>query len=42
MDKNSPAEPPPIFKTWRRFYWAVLLNLVGLLLIFYAFTRVFE
>ena len=34
--------PPPIGKTWRRLYFAVLLNLAVLILLFYAFTRAYE
>lgn len=34
--------PPPIGKTWRRLYAAVLINLAVLILIFYAFTKAFE
>lgn len=33
---------PPIGKTWRRLYAAVLLNLALLIAIFYAFTRAFR
>ncbi|MBN1294949.1 MAG: hypothetical protein JXB48_24145 [Candidatus Latescibacteria bacterium] len=34
-------EPPPIFSTWKRLYLCVLLNLVILIVLFYAFTRFF-
>ena len=34
--------PPPIGRTWRRLYAVVLLNLVVMILIFYAFTKAFE
>jgi len=33
---------PPILKTWRRLYAAVLINLAVLILLFYVFTRAFE
>ncbi len=35
-------EPPPIGKTWNRLYAAVLIELVLLVVFFYAFTKVFE
>ena len=35
-------EKPPIFKTWKRFYWVVFSNLVLLIILFYTFTKVFE
>jgi hypothetical protein len=35
-------EMPPIFKTWKRFYLVVLLNLVVLIVLFYSFTKAFE
>jgi hypothetical protein len=35
-------EPPPVGRTWKRLYAAVLINLAALSLIFYAFTRYFE
>jgi hypothetical protein len=41
-EKNIDIEPPPIFKTWKRFYGAVAGNLVFLLILFYIFTRIFE
>jgi hypothetical protein len=34
--------PPPIFRTWRRFYFVVIVNTLlvyGLLLLFSAFAR---
>jgi hypothetical protein len=34
--------PPPIGKTWRRLYAAVLINLAVLILIFYAFTKAYQ
>ena len=35
-------EPPPILKTWRRLYTAVLLWLAVLIVLFYWFTRAFN
>ncbi len=35
-------EAPPILKSWPRFYALVSANLVLLLVLFYAFTKVFE
>ena len=34
--------PPPIGRTWNRLYAAVILNLVLLVAIFYAFTKAFQ
>ena len=44
LEKKSAGQedPPPIFKTWNRFYLVVFLNLVLLIILFYSFTRVFE
>lgn len=39
--KNT-DEAPPIFKSWNRFYAAVLINLAILIILFYTFTRIFE
>jgi hypothetical protein len=36
------SEPPPVGKTWRRLYAAVLLWLVVQIALFYAFTKAFE
>ena len=33
--------PPPIGRTWRRLYAAVLVTLAVEVVIFYAFTRAF-
>jgi len=34
--------PPPILRTWRNLYTAVLLALAAEIAIFYLFTRSFE
>jgi hypothetical protein len=34
--------PPPILKTWRRLYSAVLLMLVAEVVLFYILTRSFH
>ena len=39
---DSPEERPPIFRTWRRLYLAVLGNLILLIAIFYTMTRMFS
>ena len=39
---DSPEERPPIFRTWRGLYLAVLGNLVLLIAIFYLITRMFQ
>ncbi|MDR0311006.1 MAG: hypothetical protein LBJ21_05420 [Acidobacteriota bacterium] len=41
-DYDSPEERPPVFRTWRRMYFAVLGNLILLMVIFYILTRVFS
>lgn len=35
-------DTPPIGRTWNRLYAAVIINLVVLILIFWAFTRAFR
>jgi hypothetical protein len=35
-------DPPPIGGSWRVLYAIVLLNLIVLILLFYAFTRAFS
>ena len=39
--QHPPEAPPPIGKTWRRLYAAVLGFLALLVILFYAFTRAF-
>jgi len=34
-------EPPPLVRTWRRLYLAVIVWLLFLILVFYGFTRRF-
>ncbi len=36
-----PDEPPPILRTWKRVYAAVLIYLAVVVTIFYWFTRHF-
>lgn len=42
--RNAPeqGEGPPVFKNWRRFYTFVAINLIVLIILFYAFTKAFE
>ena len=42
-DRNErpPEEPPPVGRSWRTLYAAVLANLAALVLLFYLFTRAF-
>ena len=46
MKKPEPAshgeDPPPFGRSWRVLYAAVLLHLVLLILLFYAFTKAFS
>lgn len=39
---DAPDEPPPFLRTWSRVYVAVLLYLVGIIFLFYAFTRAYN
>ncbi len=46
MKKSAHAsngeDPPPIGRSWRVLYAAVVLNLALLILLFYAFTKAFS
>ena len=42
LKDDSPQERPPVFRTWRRLYLAVLGNLILLIVIFYILTRMFS
>jgi hypothetical protein len=42
LKKNINDLPPTIFKSWKRLYGIVFLNLVILVLLFYLFTKAFE
>jgi hypothetical protein len=39
---DDPDDPPPIFGTWPRLYTFVLVFLVVLIALFYAFTRAYS
>jgi hypothetical protein len=39
---SNHEDPPPLGRSWRVLYAAVLLNLVLLILVFYGFTRAFS
>jgi len=41
-DDQDTHELPPFLNTWRKMYAAVLVNLLVLILLFYAFTKYFE
>ncbi len=42
-DRPAPVEePPPFGRSWTTLYAVVLINLVLLILLFYAFTKFFE
>ncbi|HSL90003.1 MAG TPA: hypothetical protein VK870_11930 [Ignavibacteriaceae bacterium] len=46
-DKNNPTqnnedEKPPLFKSWKKLYIFVLVQLAALILLFYIFTKAFE
>ncbi|MDR1727484.1 MAG: hypothetical protein LBT74_06095 [Acidobacteriota bacterium] len=38
----APEERPPVFKTWRGIYLALLGNLLLLIMVFYLITKVFS
>lgn len=42
MTADDRDEPPPIGGSWRLLYALVVLNLAGLVLLFYCFTRAFS
>jgi hypothetical protein len=42
LPNGHEEERPPIFRTWRQLYMAVLGNLIFLIVIFYILTRVFS
>jgi hypothetical protein len=39
---QEPDEPPPVLRTWRRVYIAVLIYLGALIAGFYLFTRAYR
>jgi hypothetical protein len=39
---SNGEDPPPIGRSWRVLYAAVLLNLALLILLFHAFTKAFS
>jgi hypothetical protein len=41
-DERGGEEPPPFGGSWTVLYALVLLNLLALILLFYAFTRAFS
>jgi len=40
--QNIEDEKPPIFKSWKRLYAFVLMQLTVLIILFYIFTKAFE
>jgi hypothetical protein len=40
--RSAPEEPPPVGGSWRRLYAAVLLNLLAILVVCWAFSRAFR
>jgi hypothetical protein len=40
--RDVPDEAPPFLGTWRRIYAAVLIYLVAIISVFYAFTRAYR
>jgi len=39
---DVPDEAPPFLGTWKRVYTAVLIYLVGIISVFYVFTRAYR
>jgi hypothetical protein len=42
LPDDHQEDRPPIFRTWRQLYLAVLGNLILLIVIFYVLTRIFS
>lgn len=42
LGEPAGEEPPPIGGSWRVLYAIVLVNLLLLILLFYAFTKAFQ
>jgi hypothetical protein len=40
--RDVPDEPPPFLGTWKRVYGAVLIYLVAIISVFYAFTEAYR
>lgn len=40
--RDVPDDPPPFLGSWRRVYLAIVLYLVGLISLFYLFTRAYR
>ena len=40
--RDVPDEPPPFLRTWKRVYAAVAIYLVGIIALFYLFTRAYR
>lgn len=39
---NHEDDTPPVFGSWKKIYFFVLLNLAAMIILFYYFTKVFE
>jgi hypothetical protein len=42
LSHDVPDEPPPFLRTWKRVYTAVVIYLVGIITLFYLFTRAYR
>lgn len=42
MNSQEPEEKPPVFSTWKGWYWLVLLTMVVQVLIYLFVTRSFS
>ncbi len=40
--RDVPDDPPPFLGSWRRVYIGVVVYLVGLISLFYLFTRAYR
>ncbi|HYM59571.1 MAG TPA: hypothetical protein VEZ11_01620 [Thermoanaerobaculia bacterium] len=41
-DQQNDDDLPPVGRSWRNLYLAVLVNLAVLIVLFYAFTKAFQ
>jgi hypothetical protein len=42
LSHDVPDEAPPFLRTWKRVYAAVVVYLVGIITLFYLFTRAYR
>ena len=42
LSHDVPDEAPPFLRTWKRVYTAVVIYLIGIITLFYLFTRAYR